>query len=76
MIIIAPTVTKSGYNIRGWYSDSELMIPYSFDVMPEENLLLYAKWVNNTMTGEIVEAEDATLDGSRLLNAFHIRLFL
>ncbi len=56
--------TRIGYTFIGWYSDSELMNPYSFEIMPEENLTLYAKWEVNVITDEIVEAEDANLYGS------------
>jgi uncharacterized repeat protein (TIGR02543 family) len=55
---------RVGYTFLGWYSDSDLMIPYSFEVMPEENLLLYAMWENTTITGDILEAEHATTYGS------------
>jgi len=36
--------TKEGYLFVGWYADSLGTIPYSFALMPAENLILYAKW--------------------------------
>ena len=41
---------KSGYDFVGWYSDIELEIPYVFDKMPAENIILYAKWEAKTFT--------------------------
>lgn len=36
--------TKKGYNFVGWYSDSDLSVPYIFLTMPAANIVLYAKW--------------------------------
>jgi len=36
--------TKEGYTFGGWYSDIELTIAYTFNTMPFENIILYAKW--------------------------------
>ncbi len=37
-------VHKDGHSFLGWYADPELTIPYIFDVMPSENVIVYAKW--------------------------------
>lgn len=37
-------VHKDGHTFLGWYADPELLIPYTFDVMPDENTTVYAKW--------------------------------
>jgi uncharacterized repeat protein (TIGR02543 family) len=39
--------TKEGYTFDGWYSDSSLMTPYVFSIMPADNITLYAKWIVN-----------------------------
>ncbi|MEA4822040.1 MAG: leucine-rich repeat protein [Erysipelotrichales bacterium] len=38
--------TKSGYNFKGWYSDSALTTIWNFasDTMPAADITLYAKW--------------------------------
>jgi len=38
--------TKEGYKFEGWYIDETLENKYEFSVMPEENITLYAKWIN------------------------------
>lgn len=35
---------KEGFNFKGWYSDQALITAYTFMIMPEENITLYAKW--------------------------------
>jgi uncharacterized repeat protein (TIGR02543 family) len=42
--------TKEGYTFDGWYSDSSLMTPYVFSIMPADNITLYAKWIVNQYT--------------------------
>ncbi|WP_411735586.1 InlB B-repeat-containing protein [Paenibacillus sp. M2] len=39
-----------GYTFDGWYSDSELMIPYGFTEGVTANVMLYAKWTKNSYT--------------------------
>ena len=45
-----PSVTKTGYELVGWYSDYELTQSYTFETMPAENITLYARWVINQYT--------------------------
>ena len=45
-----PAGVDDDYAWGGWYSDSGLNQPYSFDKMPSNNLMLYAKWVAPNMT--------------------------
>ncbi len=40
--------TKTGHTFGGWFSDSAFTVPYSFDTMPAENIVLYADWQVNT----------------------------
>ncbi|XFA99121.1 leucine-rich repeat protein [Candidatus Izemoplasma sp. B36] len=39
-----------GYTLVGWFIDPELTTEYIFDVMPSENIMLYAKWVSSEST--------------------------
>ncbi|OME91200.1 InlB B-repeat-containing protein [Paenibacillus sp. FSL K6-1122] len=39
-----------GYTFDGWYSDSELMIPYGFTEGVIANVMLYGKWTKNSYT--------------------------
>ena len=36
--------TKTGYHFDGWFSDSDLTVPYSFTTMPATAITVYAKW--------------------------------
>jgi uncharacterized repeat protein (TIGR02543 family) len=49
--ITAPTPpSKTGYTFGGWFSDEALLTPFTFTVMPSENITLYAKWLINQYT--------------------------
>ncbi|HOI84696.1 MAG TPA: InlB B-repeat-containing protein [Acholeplasmataceae bacterium] len=48
--------TKMGYTFGGWYSDIGLTSIYTFTTMPEENIILYAKWIINDYTISFNEA--------------------
>lgn len=37
-------LTKEGYNFIGWFLNEEFTIPFEYDIMPAENLTVYAKW--------------------------------
>ena len=54
--------SKEGYSFGGWYSDSDLTIPYEFTTMPKENITLYAKWINNTVIVNFETNGGTTLD--------------
>lgn len=41
---------KEGYTFLGWYTDEALTTLFAFDVMPDHDLTLHAKWVTNTYT--------------------------
>lgn len=36
--------TKSGFSFEGWFSDPFYYQPFTFTIMPENNIVLYAKW--------------------------------
>ncbi|MFX3920589.1 InlB B-repeat-containing protein, partial [Streptococcus suis] len=40
-----PAGVDADYTWGGWYTDSNLTEAYTFDKMPSNNLVLYAKWV-------------------------------
>ena len=42
--------TRIGYTFAGWYIDEALMNPFVISVMPDDNLMLYAKWEINQYT--------------------------
>ena len=51
--ITAPSIpTKTGYTFNGWYSDIGLTVAYMFTIMPEENITLYAKWIETSEESE------------------------
>ncbi|HFU3725816.1 TPA: InlB B-repeat-containing protein [Streptococcus suis] len=45
-----PAGVDADYTWGGWYTDSNLTEAYTFDKMPSNNLVLYAKWVAPNMT--------------------------
>ncbi len=42
--------TRTCYTFGGWYSDNNLVNPYTFNKMPAQNITLYAKWTVNQYT--------------------------
>lgn len=48
--ITAPTATKEGFTLSGWYEDSAFETKYNFDVFPSKDMTLYAKWNTNRYT--------------------------
>jgi len=45
-VAVRPEVpTKTGYPFGGWYSDSNLTLPYDFTEAVTGNVTLYAKWI-------------------------------
>lgn len=49
--IVAPTApTKTGHTFQGWYIDALLETAYTFSKMPNNDLVLYAKWTVNDYT--------------------------
>ena len=51
-LITAPTPpTKEGFLFDGWFLDSALITPFTFDLAPSSNITLYAKWVEDIYFG-------------------------
>ena len=46
--ITTPTVEKDNCTFDGWYTDEALTQKWTGTTMPNENLTLYAKWINNS----------------------------
>ena len=46
--ITTPTVEKAGFDFGGWYTDAEFEHKWEGKTMPNENLTLYAKWIDNS----------------------------
>ncbi len=46
---------RQGFTFSGWYKDEKLTTPFVFTTMPAENIVLYAKWTENTTTPYQVE---------------------
>jgi uncharacterized repeat protein (TIGR02543 family) len=44
------TPTLTGFTFGGWFSDEKLEKAYSFSIIPEENITLFAKWLINSYT--------------------------
>ena len=38
------TTTRLGYRFKGWYSDSNLSVPFGFNDIVSSNMVLYAGW--------------------------------
>ena len=38
-------IVKIGYRVDGWYEDSDLTKPFTYETMPAQNLMAYPKWV-------------------------------
>ena len=49
-LVDAPTTTKEGYTLEGWYFDIELSSKVSFPLELYDNTTLYAKWVKTKYT--------------------------
>lgn len=52
------TPVKKGYTFEGWYQDKELMIPWSFDDIVNEDKTLYAKWKLEDKVYDVIDFND------------------
>ena len=46
--ITTPTVEKAGFDFGGWYTDAGFKNKWEGKTMPNENLTLHAKWIDNS----------------------------
>ncbi|MDO9630100.1 MAG: InlB B-repeat-containing protein [Acholeplasmataceae bacterium] len=52
----APTnPTKEGYLFSGWFTSIESIDLYSFDVMPNSNITLFADWATEGLSYELID---------------------
>ncbi len=59
--LTAPTApTATGWTFGGWYTDAGLTAEYNFDTVVEDSFTLYAKWTEDSGSGE--EDEPAESD--------------
>ena len=65
------TIDYSDYTWGGWYAESALQNPYTFDTMPGHNVVVYAKWIAPTFTVQFLD-EDGTseLFDSKTVNKY------
>ena len=42
--VVTPSVSKDGYTFGGWYTDANFQNQWTGTTMPNENLMLHAKW--------------------------------
>lgn len=61
---VAPS--KTGYTFVGWYSNTELTMPYTFTVMPSAGITLYAKWQALTYTVNFFDAEGTLIESQTI----------
>lgn len=48
--LVAPTAKYEGYNLVGWYTDSNFTTQWNFSNLVTGNMSLYAKWEKNSLT--------------------------
>lgn len=41
---------KEGYAFAGWYTSNSFDNPFSFNIMPKQNVVVYAKWESNDIS--------------------------
>ncbi len=56
---IAPT--REGYTFDGWFKDQQLSETFLFNIMPDENVTLYAKWTVNTYKFKLIDYDGTIL---------------
>ncbi|MGM0436523.1 MAG: trypsin-like peptidase domain-containing protein, partial [Bacillota bacterium] len=55
-----PDPTRDGYEFMGWFEDTAFNTPFASSTMPEEDMTLYAKWIDLS-TGETVSDSTDTV---------------
>ena len=62
----------SDYSFAGWYSDSGLSTPYTFNKMPASNLVLYAKWTAPSYMVHYLDEDGVTeLSANKTVEKYH-----
>ena len=65
MVNMPANPTKEGYTFAGWYLDEDCTKNYTVKVFPENNTILYAKWIN----GAYQDFENFTVNSGNLYNS-------
>ena len=68
-----PTTTKTGFILEGWYSDEELTNKVSSTKVVNDNMTLYAKWIEDDFP-IVYQDDEEVFDGTNYLNT-HIKLY-
>lgn len=63
-----PDPQRPGHVFQGWFAEETLDTPFVFDVMPEEDLTLYAKWQINTYQVTFYDSDGFTVLGTSMVN--------
>lgn len=56
-----PTPAKSAATFLGWYLDAEFLYPFDLTVMPDHNLVVYAKWESISDIPDILTNEPISI---------------
>lgn len=61
--VTLPIPTKAGYTFAGWYKDTSFTTSYTETKIGDENINLYAKWVEKTFVikGDVVDEDNAVV---------------
>ena len=65
-----PTPQKEGFSFAGWYNDEALTTPFTSTVFPENDITLYAKWVDEGVYEQTFEGY--TVSGSLATNTLSV----
>ena len=57
-----PVPTRMGYEFGGWHHFSDCTCPFSIDAFPDENAVLYAKWISLGFTVDFESPLDTKYD--------------
>ncbi len=68
-----PTTTKTGFILEGWYSDEELTNKVLSSTVVNDNMALYAKWIEDDFP-IVYQDDEEVFDGTNYLNT-HIKLY-
>ncbi|MCM1221938.1 MAG: glycosyl hydrolase [Lachnospiraceae bacterium] len=60
----APTATRKGYTLQGWYLDEAYTLPAEYPLPVTESTTLYAKWEEKGQSGDFMEGWDGNGRGA------------
>ncbi|TVP84541.1 MAG: hypothetical protein EA375_06520 [Acholeplasmataceae bacterium] len=62
---------RDGYAFGGWYEDADLTMPFVFDRMPANDLILYARWMDIEQTRVMYYDYDALMIADIAIGGAH-----